>query len=44
MTVIFSLARGGMQSDRRLRIYLAYGSDWRPPEEDDQINWIREIE
>lgn len=44
LTVIFGLARGGIQPDRRLRIYLAYGDEWRASDENDRISRIREIE
>lgn len=44
LTVIFGLARGGIQPDRRLRIYLAYGDEWRASDENDRISGIREIE
>jgi hypothetical protein len=44
LTVTFGLARGGIQPDRRLRIYLAYGDEWRASDENDRISGIREIE
>lgn len=44
LTVNFGLARGGIQPDRRLRIYLAYGDGWRASDENDRISGIHEIE
>ena len=44
LTVNFGLARGGIQPDRRLRIYLAYGDEWRAADENDRISGVREIE
>ena len=44
LTIIFGLARPGIQPDRRIRIYLQYKSDKHQPEQNDQVQKLLAVE